>query len=1248
MKSGAAFAFLVLFGSPQAAQAQEATHAVHAAGVESARPLAAEPAVPVPTDIKADTGSLGLSTQVTQAGNIHTIDGGTRAGNNLFHSFSRFDLGQGDFARWVHSQGDPASIRNVVNRVTGGDPSHIFGTIDATALPNADFYFINPAGIVFGEGAQVNVPAAAHFSTASELRFSGAAFTIATPGGSTFSVANPAAFGFVGGEGDIAIIGTGRLTTQLNDLSLTAANISIQGARIDASSVQLAATGGEAAEVPLGAHPGGSLAGRIQLAGGADTDTRLSAIGAGGVLIAAGSFEAERAAITTAPEVGGSAGVSIIARDALRLRDARVAIRDATATAGSLILRSGNELVIGSGSSVASDTSAAGAGLPRANGILIEAPSIGIEDANIGTGTSGDQPSGDLIVRGGTIEVRNAFLSSFSLSADAGTIALAAEDAVVLDAARIDTRTFGLSFGSSGHVDVQARSISLMNDTAITNTSFGSALPGSISLRAGQIDLGDSAIRSDVGGLGCEPCGNVNEAGSIFLAADRLSLRSSSITADSRASGRGGLIAIEAAEVDLTDSAISSNAFSDGEAGNLSMNGRILRLDSGRIESTTEGSGSGGVVRLDFEEITLTGPSRIASNAGRPCDAPPCGAQTGDAGDIAIDAARLVLTSDPDGAGPMISSDTYGRGAAGRVTINAPRIVLAGGVISSSTSGSGAGGEIGIVTDTLAMNNARLATNTSGSGAAGSISVVAGRSIALANDARIASNSFGDGSGAGGTIALRAPDISLAGASKLLTETSSGSPAGSISIQGEALDLTGASLISSSTTGTGQGGSLDIDVDQVTVTGSYVTADSLSRGREEGDESGGQAGQLTIRADRLTIQAGNVEDALVRSLVSSSTLTDADAGNVTLAVGELIIDNSALASATQGDGQAGTVTIEARDIALRNGAIISTNSQTVPDCLGCDLTPSGNAGVISISVSGAMSVEDGSAILSGTEALGNAGEIRIAAGDLLLRGGRISTSTGPASTGQSGSIVIEAEVLEMIEAGSIETISRNRNPAGGILIDAGTLLLSGRMARISSSNEFSGLGDAGGIFISADALSLLEGAQLTSSSVAGAAGAIEIFMPATSLLRLESAGPASTINTSSGPGLGGRIFISRPRAIISNGGSILALGQQGGANVEILSQYFINSSDRTNQVAVAGNFLLEAAAYDVSAGTVNRDLSVLDASGVLRGQCAAVRATGQVSQLVVRPIGPYGRPSTSAAPPPGRQLVAAEPGDSCS
>ncbi len=163
------------------------------------------------TAVLPDAGALSMGTTAVRSGGVITIDGGTLAGSNLFHSFAQFSLAAGDTAQWVRSAGGGASISNVINRVTGGQVSQIAGTLDSTALPNASFYFINPAGIVFSASAHVNVPAAAYFSTANELRFADATkFAIATPAGSTLSIAPPQSFGFVGGQGAISVNGVGQ------------------------------------------------------------------------------------------------------------------------------------------------------------------------------------------------------------------------------------------------------------------------------------------------------------------------------------------------------------------------------------------------------------------------------------------------------------------------------------------------------------------------------------------------------------------------------------------------------------------------------------------------------------------------------------------------------------------------------------------------------------------------------------------------------------------------------------------------------------------------------------------------------------------------------------------------------------------------------------------------------------------------------------------------------------------------------
>src|SRR5713226_1503921 len=118
---------------------------------------------------------------------------GKQVGSNLFHSFGQFGLSTGESAAFS----GPATISNVISRVTGGIRSDINGKIQSN-ITGANLYLINPSGIVFGPNATVNVSGSFHASTADYLKMSdGAKFQATNPGGSTLSAAPPAAFGFL-------------------------------------------------------------------------------------------------------------------------------------------------------------------------------------------------------------------------------------------------------------------------------------------------------------------------------------------------------------------------------------------------------------------------------------------------------------------------------------------------------------------------------------------------------------------------------------------------------------------------------------------------------------------------------------------------------------------------------------------------------------------------------------------------------------------------------------------------------------------------------------------------------------------------------------------------------------------------------------------------------------------------------------------------------------------------------------------
>src|SRR5215203_1768093 len=97
-------------------------------------------------------GKLGAGGPLTGPNYSITAELGRTRGNNLFHSFTRFDLQSGDTATFS----GPGSIKNILARVTGGTASSIDGTVRSD-IAGANLFLINPSGVIFGPNAVVDV-----------------------------------------------------------------------------------------------------------------------------------------------------------------------------------------------------------------------------------------------------------------------------------------------------------------------------------------------------------------------------------------------------------------------------------------------------------------------------------------------------------------------------------------------------------------------------------------------------------------------------------------------------------------------------------------------------------------------------------------------------------------------------------------------------------------------------------------------------------------------------------------------------------------------------------------------------------------------------------------------------------------------------------------------------------------------------------------------------------------------------------
>jgi len=152
-----------------------------------------------------------LGTQVGTSGDTVEIYDGTRSGDgaNLFHSFESFDISGGQTASFLTTP----DVQNVLGRVVGGGASAIDGLLQV-AGSDASLFLMNPAGIVFGEGARLDVAGDFTATTASGIGFADGWFAASGLAGDAGFVGAPIAFDFSGASGlaSGAIVNLGELS----------------------------------------------------------------------------------------------------------------------------------------------------------------------------------------------------------------------------------------------------------------------------------------------------------------------------------------------------------------------------------------------------------------------------------------------------------------------------------------------------------------------------------------------------------------------------------------------------------------------------------------------------------------------------------------------------------------------------------------------------------------------------------------------------------------------------------------------------------------------------------------------------------------------------------------------------------------------------------------------------------------------------------------------------------------------------
>lgn len=175
----------------------------------------------------------GTGTIVTPDGNRLNISGGalSKDKGNLFHSFEQLGLNSGEIANFLSNP----NIQNILGRVTGGNASYIDGLIQVTG-GNSNLFLMNPAGIIFGSHASLNVPASFTATTATGIGFGSNWFNaigandyatlVGTPSQFIFNTPQP---GSILNAGNLAVSGN---LTLLGGTAVTTGQLSASGGQI--------------------------------------------------------------------------------------------------------------------------------------------------------------------------------------------------------------------------------------------------------------------------------------------------------------------------------------------------------------------------------------------------------------------------------------------------------------------------------------------------------------------------------------------------------------------------------------------------------------------------------------------------------------------------------------------------------------------------------------------------------------------------------------------------------------------------------------------------------------------------------------------------------------------------------------------------------------------------------------------------------------------------------------------------------
>ena len=545
---------------------------------------------PALTQIIPD-GSLPENSKIIEEGNTSLIEQGSKAGNNLFHSFEQFSVFAGRSAYFNNS----LDIQNIIARITGSKPSNIDGIIKANGVAN--LFLINPSGIIFGANARLNLGGSFIASTANSILFAdGTQFNTKisrTPSLLTISI--PIGLSFESNPAPISI--------QQSVLNLAnRKTLGLVSGGIDLKNSQLTAREGR---IELGSVAEASLVNLDSAKEGFTFNYKSSP-----------NFQninLQRSIVDTSGN--GNGGIQIQGKKLTLTDSSRILARTFRENAGGdLIVNTSDSIELVTGFTdnprelTGLFTSTLGSG--SAGNIRINTKQLSIRDGAIISVTSrGEGSGGNLIINASDLvslsgvaqptSQASALLSAATASGAAGNIVMNVERLIVKDGAAIAATTS--SAGNGGSVTINApQSIEVIG---VSSTGLNQS-----SIRAGARETFSPDTFAII-----KPTGN---AGNLLVNTEYLSIKDRAfLSVENAGPGNAGFLRIQSSDISLFGGGINASAVS-GEGGDVSLSSRFLQLNKSSITTSAGSSGNGGNININSDTIALFG-STIAANAER-------------------------------------------------------------------------------------------------------------------------------------------------------------------------------------------------------------------------------------------------------------------------------------------------------------------------------------------------------------------------------------------------------------------------------------------------------------------------------------------------------------------------------------------------------------------------------------------------------------------------------------------------------